>query len=94
MMLRDILKIINRTGYISRSQLAGELNVSREIVDEEIDQLLRMGYLLEADTGEDCSTSCNKCPFAKNCGKRIVKTFKISAKGGRFLTRFKNQRSI
>lgn len=83
-MLKDILRIINRDGYISRSQLAGELNVSKEIVDEGIKQLLRMGYLLEEETGEGCSTSCSKCPFAKNCHKEIVKTFKILDKGSRY----------
>lgn len=79
-MLKDMLRIINRDAYISRTQLAGELNVSKEIVDDGINQLLRMGYLLEEETGEGCSTSCAKCPFAKSCNKEIIKTFKISDK--------------
>ncbi|MEG3069509.1 MAG: hypothetical protein HQP61_10595 [Peptococcaceae bacterium] len=84
-MLRGILRIISRDGYISRSQLAKELNILKDIVDEGIMQLLRRGYLLEENTGEGCATFCVKCPFARNCSKEIVKTFKISAKGERYL---------
>lgn len=87
-MLGDLLRIISRGGYISRFQLAGELNVFKEMVDEGIDQLLRMGYLLAENTGEGCSTFCTKCPYAENCNKEIVKVFRISAKGTRFLKKF------
>lgn len=86
--LGDILRIISRDGYISRTQLAKELNVFKEIIDEGINQLLKMGYLLEDDTGEGCSTFCTKCPYAKNCSKEIVKVFRISDKGNRFLKKF------
>ena len=82
-MLKDMLKIIRRDGYISRPRLAKELNVSGETVDDGINQLMRMGYLTEEKTGEGCSTSCAKCPFAQNCSKEIVKAFRISEKGGK-----------
>ncbi len=84
-MLDRILRIIDRDGYISRSRLAGELNLPREMIDEGIGQLIRMGYLVEENTAEGCSTICAKCPFAKNCGKEIVKIFKISGKGKGYL---------
>ncbi len=84
-MLKEILKIISRDGYLSRSQLAAELDTSTEIIDVGIEQLLRMGYLLEEDTGQSCSTVCTKCPFASNCNKDIVKTFQISEKGSKYL---------
>ncbi|MFA5536507.1 MAG: winged helix-turn-helix domain-containing protein [Bacillota bacterium] len=86
-MLKDILRIINRDGLISRTILADELNLTQAVVDDGIDQLLRMGYLLEEKTGENCSTFCTSCPFAKNCSKEIIKTFQISEKGKRYLTR-------
>ena len=92
--LGDILRIISRDGYISRTQLAKELNVFKEIIDEGISRLLKMGYLLEEDTGEGCPSFCTKCPFAKNCSKEIVKAYKISAKGGRFLKRFREQSAV
>lgn len=84
-MLKEILKIINKQGYISRNTIAKELNISEEIVDDGIRQLTRMGYILEDKTGEDCTTFCGSCPYAKSCSKDIVKTFQISDKGIKFL---------
>ncbi len=84
-MLKDILMIINRDGLISRTVLANELNLPQSVVDDGIDQLLRMGYLLEEKTGENCSVFCISCPFAKSCSKEIIKTFQMSEKGKRYL---------
>ncbi|NLK08424.1 MAG: winged helix-turn-helix domain-containing protein [Firmicutes bacterium] len=84
-MLTDILKIIDRDGYISRSELSRELDVYQSMIDDGITELLRMGYLLEVQTGEDCPTVCAGCPFAKQCSKEIVKTFQVSDKGRHYL---------
>lgn len=84
-MLKDILRIIDRDGRISRTLLARELTVAAEMIDSGIDQLIRMGYLVEVATGESCSTICGNCPFATNCSKEIVKTYSISAKGESYL---------
>jgi hypothetical protein len=80
-MLKDILKIIDRDGYISRVQLARELNVNKEIIDDGIEQLLRMGFLVEEETGDNCASYCSKCLFAKSCNKEIVKTYRMSSDG-------------
>ncbi len=77
-MLKDILKVINEEGYISRSQIAKKLNLSPPMVDEGIEKLIKMGYLTKEETGSDCVSVCSSCPFAKTCGKEIVTTFKIS----------------
>ena len=84
-MLKDILKIIHRDGFFSRRMLAQELSLSEEMIDDGINQLVRMGYLLEEETGADCVSICSGCAFAKNCNKEIVKTFKISDKGNKYL---------
>ncbi|NMB32906.1 MAG: winged helix-turn-helix transcriptional regulator [Clostridium sp.] len=86
-MLKNILKIIDRDGYISRTQLARELGISKEMVDEGMNQIMRMGYLQEEKTGIDCSTTCAGCPFAKSCSKEIVRGFKISERGMYYLGR-------
>ncbi len=86
-MLKNILNIVNRDGYISRSRIAAELNTTKEVIDQGIHQLLKMEYLLEENTGADCSTICAKCPFANNCSKEIVRTFKILNKGGKYIKR-------
>ena len=84
-MLGNILKIIDRDGYISRPMLSRELGFPEEVVNDGITQLLRMGYISEEKTGEDCSSFCSGCQFAKNCSKEIVNFFKISDKGLGFL---------
>ncbi len=84
-MLKDILRVIDRDGYIFRSRIADELDIASEMVDAGIDQLLRTGYLLYENTGEDCPTVCAKCPFAQSCSKEIVKMFRISDKGKKYL---------
>jgi ribosome maturation protein Sdo1 len=80
-MLKDILKAINRDGYISKSMLSAELKTSEGMIEEGINQLMRMGYLIKEETGEDCSTFCVSCPFAKTCNKEVIRTYKISDKG-------------
>ena len=85
-MLSDILKILNTGSYLSRAMLATRLNIPPEIIDEGINQLQRMGYIKEETTGENCLVSCASCPFAKNCQKEIIKTFKITEKGSRYLS--------
>jgi len=79
-MLQDILKIINRDRYISRTMISKELNAPIEIINDGINQLLRMGYMIEEKTGENCATVCGNCPYAKSCNKEIVRTFKVSDK--------------
>lgn len=79
-MLQEMLEIINREGYISRTMLSKELDTPIEVIDEGIEQLLRMGYISEENTSEGCATFCGNCPFANNCSKEIVKTFKITDK--------------
>jgi hypothetical protein len=86
-MLEDILKIIRRDGYLSRSKLAKELKVNAGIIDDGIEQLIRMGYLVEEKIGEGCPTSCALCPLAKGCNKEALKTFKLSPKGVNYLER-------
>ena len=86
-MLEDILRNVNTKGYISISQLAKELDMKSDIIEEGITQLLRMGYLIEEKTGAGCADFCGNCPFAKSCSKEIVKTFKISESAERFLAK-------
>lgn len=84
-MLKDILKIINKENLISKTQIAKELDINIDIIEEGINQLLRMKYLVEDKTGKDCITFCSGCPYAKTCHKEILKTFKISDKGKKYL---------
>lgn len=77
-MLKNILEIIQRDGYISKSMIATELKMSEDIIEDGLNQLQRMGYLEKEETGKDCITACAGCPFAKNCNKEIIQTYKIN----------------
>ena len=82
-MLKNILKLISRDRYISRSRLAKELGVDEGLVDDGIAHLLKMGYLLAEDKGGSGAVSCVNCPFARNCSQEAVKCYKIADKIGR-----------
>ena len=84
-MLKEILNLISRDGYISISKLSSELKISEELVDEGIKQLLRMGYIIKEETGANCSVACSTCPYAKTCNKEVVRIYSISDKGDSFL---------
>lgn len=79
-MLKDILKIVQRDGYISKSMIATELKMPEDLIEDGLNQLQRMGYLIKEETGQGCQTACAGCPFANNCHKDIVQTYKVNAK--------------
>ncbi len=80
-MLKQILGKLSEEGYLSRSALAKELKISESVLDDGLEQLLRMGYIVKEETGESCSVSCSACPLVKGCHKEIIKTYRISEKG-------------
>lgn len=84
-MLKDLLRAISRDGYVSASKLSNELMVSKSMVEDGIEQLIRMGYILREVAGEVCASTCTNCPFAKSCSKEILKIYKISDKGNDLL---------
>lgn len=80
-MLKDILFAIERDKILSKTRLAREFKVTVPMIDDAIDQLLRMGYLVKEETGNDCVVSCGSCPMASQCGKDILTTYVLSDKG-------------
>lgn len=76
-MLKDILEIIQRDGFISKSKIAAELKMSEGLIEDGLNQLERMGYLEKEETGEGCVSACANCPFANNCSKEIINTYKV-----------------
>ncbi|HZJ88896.1 MAG TPA: FeoC-like transcriptional regulator [Sphaerochaeta sp.] len=81
-MLKEILAQIYRDGYLAKAALARELDLSEEMIDEGIAQLLRMGYLKEEPSGVDCETTkCTGCAFAAMCGKNPVIFYQVTERG-------------
>ncbi|NMB06806.1 MAG: winged helix-turn-helix transcriptional regulator [Tissierellia bacterium] len=84
-MLKKILFEIKNMGYISISNIAHKLNMSEELIEDGINQLIRMGYIKENENTNSCNTSCGNCPYANTCNKTFVKTMEITEKGEKLL---------
>jgi DNA-binding transcriptional MocR family regulator len=85
-MLRELLAAIERDQMLSKSKLARELKVSEAVIDQALQQLIRMGYLIREQGGEPCPVSCGSCPLAASCGKEILVTYRITDKGHQLLS--------
>ncbi len=86
-MLRNVLSQIASTNLYSPTAISKALSISEEMVDAAVNQLIRMGYLREDDTSEDCDIPCSGCAYALTCKTITVKTFSISEKGQALLAR-------
>jgi len=64
-MLDQVLRIVVQEGIHTRRELAQRLNVSEELLQQMIDELVRIGYL-KSVVG-DCHDRCTGCPFAAEC---------------------------
>ena len=80
-MLKETLHLIDDTNLYSDSFISEKLNVSKDMASSLVQDLIRMGYLLEEMGSPSCETSCNRCPYARSCNSTPVKTFKVSPKG-------------
>ena len=84
-MLKETLKLIDDTNLYSDLYISETLNISKDMAKSLVEDLIRMGYLIEDVSSPTCETSCNRCPYARSCNSTPVKTFKISSKGERLL---------
>ncbi len=60
-MLERVLSIVAQGGIHTRGELAQRLNVSEELLEQMIEELVRMGYL--KPVVGDCNDRCAGCPF-------------------------------
>lgn len=80
-MLKDVLKEINNSKYVSKAKMAVKLNKTEEVIEDVFSQLNRMGYIEEDQGVNNCTISCGNCPYARTCGKMPVNSIKITEKG-------------
>ncbi|MBC8590361.1 FeoC-like transcriptional regulator [Wansuia hejianensis] len=80
-MLKEVLRIMNDSQGFSKSSIATDLNISEDMVDELISQLVRMGYLSEDLGSPSCESLCKSCAFAKLCHMKPIKMYTVSQKG-------------
>lgn len=84
-MLKETLKLIDETNLYSDLYISKKLDISKDMAKSLVEDLIRMGYLIEDVGSPTCETSCNRCPYARSCNTTPVKTFKISSKGEKLL---------
>lgn len=83
-MIKEILKEISNAKVLDTSKIAKKLNITEVLVEEGIDQLSRMGYVIEDMGSYSCETKCSSCPMA-NCNSIPLKTLSITEKGQKVL---------
>lgn len=80
-LLKEALNLINTTNLYSDLFISQSLNISKDMARSLLEDLVRMGYLIEDLGSPTCETSCNRCPYSRSCNTTPVKTYKISSKG-------------
>ena len=64
-MLDQVLRIVAQGGIHTRRELAQQLGVGEELLQQMIDDLVRIGCL--KPVVGDCNDRCAGCPFAAEC---------------------------
>lgn len=85
-MLRAILYFAAVNGIVRNAELAYELGLSPELVEQILEQLTHYGYLKMIVPG--CSIPCARCPMRKAClfGNQ-PKIWSLTPKGQIYVTR-------
>ena len=65
LMVRQVLRQLNKGGVFTVADLTAVLNMSEELVGQILDDLVRRGYLALV---EGCSGACATCPLRGMCG--------------------------
>jgi len=64
-MLERLLSLVGQGGVHSYTDLARQLDVTVELLEQMLQDLARMGYLRLVADG--CETQCAGCPLAETC---------------------------
>ena len=79
-MIKDVLKEISIAKVLDISKIAKNLNITEALVEQAIEQLSRMGYIVEDMGSLSCESKCSSCPMA-TCNTTPLKTLAITEKG-------------
>ena len=64
-MLERLLSLVRQGGVHSYADLARQLDVSEELLEQMLEDLARMGYLRSVADG--CEAHCAGCPMTEPC---------------------------
>ncbi|MFW9835334.1 MAG: FeoC-like transcriptional regulator [Candidatus Thorarchaeota archaeon] len=82
-MIKEILKLVISEGMLDKNQIAREVGIQAETLDDIIRLLVERGYLRMEQNGCDIEASCAGCHSAGGCSM-ITKTgqvFYVTEKG-------------
>ena len=83
-MLKGILKEIYSAEVFSKSNMSKELNISEDMLESGVQQLVRMGYLSEDMGSPTCESKCSSCAYSK-CTTIPIRMFTITDQGKKLL---------
>lgn len=78
-MFKEIIQAISKSPYLSKKEMAKQLNIEENLIEQIFLDLIRMGYLKK----EVCDSSCHACPVSNFCAKTDSKIeyWEITPKG-------------
>lgn len=83
-MLKNVLKEIYEAKVFSKALIGKNLDISEGMVDDLVNQLIRMGYVIEDLGSPTCESKCSGCSIS-SCKTIPIKMLSISDKGNRLL---------
>jgi predicted transcriptional regulator len=66
--IEEVLELIVNRGIINKREIAEEIGVQVETLDDVIDLLCQRGYLRMTEKKCSESSSCSGCSLAESCG--------------------------
>lgn len=83
-MLKNVLREVYEAKVFSKSTIAKDLGISESMVDEMVNQLIRMEYLSEDLGSPTCQGKCSGCSIS-SCKTIPIKMLSVTDKGRRLL---------
>ena len=88
-MLERLLSLVGQGGVHRYADLACQLGVSEELLEQMLQDLTRMGYLRPVADG--CEPRCSGCLLAKSCAiGGSTRVWALTEKGRRLVERSEN----
>lgn len=85
-MLKYVLKEIDRAKMFSKSSIGKHLNISEDMVEDLVNQLIKMGYVIEDLGSPTCEHKCSGCSIS-SCNTIPIKMYGVTDKGKKLLNR-------
>jgi len=92
--IRQVLELIVESGIVDKRELASQVGIQVETLDDVIDLLCQRGYLRESEGSCTESPSCSGCSASESCGSsdKLGRTLFVTEKGKQFVRVRREQR--